>query len=102
MLVFLALANWKRDHEYARQLLQFGGKAFMYATMAQIVVGILFLVSLPRDLRMLFMGDNPLATTLLLIGVTGGIGSDLPDVRRAAQREYPRGCLLRAGHHRPW
>ena len=73
-LVFVALANWKRDQEYARQILQFGGKAFMYATMAQFVVGIVFLVSLPRDQRMLFMGDNPLATSLLLIGVTGGGG----------------------------
>jgi len=75
LLVFLALANWKRDPEYARLLLQFGGKAFLYATMAQLVVGIVFLVSLPRDLRMLFMGDSPLATILLLIGVTGGIGA---------------------------
>jgi hypothetical protein len=75
LLVFLALANWKRDREYARQLLQFGGKAFMYATMAQIIVGIVFLVSLPRDLRMLFMGDSPLATSLLLVGVIGGIGA---------------------------
>lgn len=75
LLVFMALANWKRDNAYARQLLQFGGKTFMYATMAQIVVGVVFLISLPRDMRMLFMGDNPLATTLLLIGVTGGIGA---------------------------
>jgi TRAP-type mannitol/chloroaromatic compound transport system permease small subunit len=75
VLVFVALANWKRDHEYARQVLQFGGKAFMYATMAQILVGLVFLVSLPRDLRMLFMGDNPLATALLLVGVTGGLGA---------------------------
>jgi hypothetical protein len=75
LLVFMALANWKRDAEYARQLMQFGGKAFMYATTAQILVGILFLVSLPRDMRMLYMGDNPLATTLLLVGVAGGIGA---------------------------
>lgn len=75
LLVFLARANWKRDHEYARQLLQFGGKTFMSATMAQFVVGIVFLVSLPRDLRLLFIGDNPLATILLLIGVCGGIGA---------------------------
>jgi hypothetical protein len=74
-LVFVALANWKRDGEYARQVLQFGGKAFMYATMAQIVVGVLFLISLPRDLRMLYMGDNPLATALLLVGIAGGIGA---------------------------
>jgi hypothetical protein len=75
LLVFLALAHWKRDKDYARQLLQFGGKAFMYATMAQFIVGIVFLVSLPRDLRMLFMGDNPIATILLLLGVAGGIGA---------------------------
>ena len=75
LLVFLAVANWKRDQDYARQLLQFGGKAFMHATMAQFVVGIAFLLSLPRDLRMLFMGDNPWATALLLIGVGGGIGA---------------------------
>ena len=74
-LVFVALANWKRDREYARQVLQFGGKAFMYATMAQFVVGLIFLVSLPRGLRMLFMGDSPLATTLLLVGITGGIAA---------------------------
>ena len=98
LLVFLALANWKRDHEYARQLLQFGGKAFMYATMAQFVVGIVFLVSLPRDLRMLFMGDNPLATILLLIGVTGGIGAIflMSDALRKENIRVSR--FLRAGH----
>lgn len=74
-LIFMALANWKRDREYARQLLNFGGKTFMYATMAQIMVGLIFLVSLPRDMRMLLMGDNPLATALLLAGFAGGIGA---------------------------
>ncbi len=74
-LVFVALANWKRDREYAQQALEFGGKAFMYATMAQIVVGLIFLISQPRDLRMVFMGDNPLATTLLLVGITGAIAA---------------------------
>ena len=74
-LVFMALANWKRDNQYAVQVLQFGGKAFMYATMAQFVVGVLFLVSLPRELRMLFMGDNLLATILLLTGLTGGVAA---------------------------
>jgi hypothetical protein len=75
LLVFMALANWKRDNAYARELLQFGGKGFMYATMAQLVVGVVFLVSLPRDFRMMFMGDNPVATGLLLVGVLGGIAS---------------------------
>jgi hypothetical protein len=75
LLVFMALANWKRDREYAGQLFQFGGKAFMYATMAQILVGIWFLISLPRDTRMLFMGDSVLATSLLMTGLAGGIAA---------------------------
>ena len=71
LLVFVSLANWKRDHEYARQVLQFGGRAFMYATMAQFLVGVWFLVSLPREMLMLFTGQNPVATLLLLLGVFG-------------------------------
>lgn len=75
LLVLIALVRWKRDTEYARHIFQFGGKAFMYATMAQFVVGIWFLASLPRDLRLLFLGDNALATALLAIGVAGAIGA---------------------------
>ncbi len=75
LLVFMAAANWKRDHAYARQLLHFGGRAFSYGTMAQLLVGIWFLASLPRPLRLLFMGDNPLATMLLAFGMVGGMGS---------------------------
>lgn len=75
LLVFMALAAWKRDNAYARQLLNFGGRAFLFSTMAQFVVGPLFLFTLPRDLRMMFMGDNPLATTLLLVGIAGGVAA---------------------------
>ena len=71
LLVFVSLANWKRDHEYARQVLQFGGKAFIYATMAQFLVGVWFLASLPREMLMLFTGENPVATALLLVAVFG-------------------------------
>jgi hypothetical protein len=68
----------------------------MYATMAQFVVGIIFLASLPRDQRMLFMGDNPLATILLLIGVIGGIGAIflMSDALR-------KGNILAAGFYVP-
>lgn len=72
-LVFIAIANWKRDLEYARPVFRFGGKTFLYATMAQFLVGPIFLMTLPRDLRMLFMGDSPLASALLLVGILGGI-----------------------------
>lgn len=77
LLVFLAFARWKEDKQYARYLFQFGGKAFMFATMAQFLVGIWFLANLPRELRTLFLGDDKLATLLLLTGIAGGIGSIL-------------------------
>ena len=72
LLVFIAFAKWKRDADYARHLFQFGGKAFMYDTMTQFIVGIWLLASLPRDLRTLFLGDNVAATVLLVIGVLEG------------------------------
>lgn len=92
LLVFLALARWKKDVEYARYLLHTGGKAFTYATMAQFLLGTWFLASLPRDLRTLFLGDNLLATILLALAVAAALGAILligdalrrDDVRRAA------------------
>ncbi len=74
-LVVLALARWKHDREYAQYLFQYGGKTFIYATMVQFVVGIWFLLSLPRELRMLFMGDNPIATVLFMVGVLGAVAA---------------------------
>lgn len=74
-LVLIAFARRKRDAEYARYVFQFGGQAFRYATMAQFAVGIWFLASLPRDQRMLFLGDNTLATSLLILGVVGGLAA---------------------------
>jgi hypothetical protein len=75
LLVYMALAGWRRDSQYARALFQLGGKAFMFATMAQFLVGIWFLASLPRDLQMMFLGGNGLATILFVIGVAGGMAA---------------------------
>jgi hypothetical protein len=75
LLILIAWNNWQRDAEYARSVFRFGGKAFMYATMAQLVLGFCFLVSLPRDMRMLFLGDNTVATLLLVVGIAGAIGA---------------------------
>ncbi len=75
LLVLLALARWKHDPEYAAYIFRFGGKTFEYATMAQFLIGLWFLISLPRDLRMLFMGDNPIATAMFGVGVLGSLAA---------------------------
>ncbi len=75
LLVLLAFARWNKDREYANYLFQYGGKAFMYATMAQFVIGSWFLFSIPRNLRMIFMGDSPLASALFLVGILGTVAA---------------------------
>jgi hypothetical protein len=74
--LFLTLLAWlkrKSDEEYARCVFQFGGRAFMFATMAQVVVGFWFLASLPREMVMLFLGGSARATLLLVLGMAGAI-----------------------------
>jgi drug/metabolite transporter (DMT)-like permease len=75
LLVLLALVRWDDDRDYASYLFQYGGKAFMYATMAQFIIGSWFLISIPRNFRMLFMGDNPLASALFIVGILGTVGA---------------------------
>jgi len=92
VLVILSLFRSRQDAGYGRALFQFGGKAFLYATMAQFLLGLWFLASLPRDIRNLFLGDSPLATALLVVGAAGGIAGILimssalhnGNIRRAA------------------
>jgi len=75
LLVLMAWARWKKDPDYARDVFHFGGKTFIYATMAQFAAGVLFLVALPRRMSHLFMGGSPLATILLGIGVGGAVAA---------------------------
>ncbi len=73
LLVLMAWSRWKKDREYARDVIHLGGKTFMYATMAEFLVGVWSLIALPRQTSHLFLGGNALATILLGIGVGGAI-----------------------------
>lgn len=74
-LVFLvmALRQWTTDEVYARYLLRQGSGAFLYATMAQFAIGTWFLVSLPREQRMMFMGDDRIATVCFASGIAAAL-----------------------------
>ncbi len=69
LLILSGLYRWKRDVENARFLIQYGGKWFMYSTMVQFLVGIWFLIALPKEKMMIFMGENLLATIAMLAGI---------------------------------
>ncbi|KPJ94824.1 MAG: hypothetical protein AMJ53_04330 [Gammaproteobacteria bacterium SG8_11] len=75
LIIATGLFRWKKEQEYARFLITRGGKWFMYATMVQFVVGIWFLISLPREMMLQFMGGNMFATISLLIGIAGGLAA---------------------------
>jgi hypothetical protein len=75
LLVLMAWGRWKQDRAYARDLFHFGGNAFIYATLAEFVLGPLFLISLPPRMTQMFLGGNVLSTTLLLVGVAGAVAA---------------------------
>jgi hypothetical protein len=75
LIAFKGLLRLKEEKDYARYLIRFGAKAFMYATMTQFLVGIWFLGVLPSAQRMLFMGNNYLDTGLLTLAIVGAIGT---------------------------
>lgn len=91
----MLLAYFKRESEadYRQYVFRFGGRAFEFATMAQFAVGFWFLLSLPRDQRMLFLGDNGLATMLLLAGIAGAVGAILVVARALRQDDYRSGAI---------
>ena len=93
LLMLIAWLQWNNDAEYRRYIFRFGGKAFEYATMAQVGVGFWFLVSLPRAQRTLFLGDNSAATLLLVIGIAGAVAAIMVVARALRQDEYRLGAL---------
>lgn len=48
---------------------------FGYATIVQVIVGLWFLLAIPRDFMLQFMGDNLPATIIFLLGFLSGIGA---------------------------
>lgn len=69
MIALGGLLVWKKNETLARMQIRFGGKWFMFVTMVQVVIGFIFLVTLPKEQMMLFMGQNLPATILLMAGI---------------------------------
>ncbi len=98
-LLLMLMAWLKRDADagYRRALFQYGGKAFEYASMAQFAVGFWFLASLPREFLPLFMGDNALATALLVTGMAAAAAAIVVVARALHGEDYRRTALSATG-----
>ncbi|MDQ7831140.1 MAG: hypothetical protein RDU30_05375 [Desulfovibrionaceae bacterium] len=71
--LFIALVNAKaaaRHEAAAKSKMALGLSWFNRATMVQIALGLWFLLALPTDVMLLFMGKSGLHTTVFLAGLT--------------------------------
>lgn len=65
----------ERDLQLAEHSLQYGMRVFLVSTAINIVIGVVFLMTLPKDKMMMFMGGDIGATVALLAGLllTAGV-----------------------------
>ncbi|HXK58927.1 MAG TPA: hypothetical protein PLP42_03445 [Acidobacteriota bacterium] len=75
LVIIMALANWKKDENYARLLLQHGAYWFIVPTMLQFAVGTWFLISLPEEKMFLYLGGDWRATVLFGISSLATLGA---------------------------
>lgn len=69
-------ARWSKrdpevDREEAERRFRRGLDWFFYVSLAQVPVGLLFLFTLPPDVRGLFLGGDALSTAALILAVSG-------------------------------
>ena len=69
----LARYGTSGSEEERQRRLNLGMQWFTYATLAQIVIGIWFLISLKREVMLQFMGGETLYTMVLLLGIAGAM-----------------------------
>lgn len=88
-VVIYGLGKIKVNESYGKWAVKYGAMWFTIATIIQMAVGIWFLLTLPREVMMLFMGQNMLATILLGLGILLQIISMMLLIL-AAKSEKPR------------
>ncbi|BCA79708.1 hypothetical protein [Desulfuromonas sp. AOP6] len=58
-----------RDREMADAVVRLGMNAFTWLTMVQILLGLWFLMALPKKVMLIFMGGDTVATLIFLLGL---------------------------------
>lgn len=74
-LALLTRAYSKSDPDWAEEASRYGGKWFAYATLANLLVGMWFLFSIPKAIRMNFLGESTGDTAILWVGVLCALGA---------------------------
>lgn len=74
-LGWLARRFERDDPDWAREAIVYGGKWFVNATLINMIVGMWFLFSIPREIRMNFLGESMPDTGILWLGVLIALGA---------------------------
>ncbi len=72
----------KEDPELADKAKNTGMRIFAVLTMVNILLGVWFLIALPKSTMMLFMGQNMVATVLFMVSLVLTIGVIMTAVKR--------------------
>jgi hypothetical protein len=68
--LWIMLLGWRRkkaDTEWSGWAVTYGAKMFMHATLLNVLIGLWFLMALPKAQMMIYMGKNMTATILLTV-----------------------------------
>ena len=74
-LAFVQNRNAKKGIEGAEKKKRAGLKIFAWATCVQVLIGLWFLIALPKEIMMSFMGGNLIHTIILALGVLLALGA---------------------------
>ena len=83
--LFIALTarfNALKGKEERRAQTDTGMRWFCYATLAQMIIGLWFFMSLPSDIMTLFMGGNGFYSIVFLVGISGAVLSVILGFKR--------------------
>ncbi len=69
LVLIYGLVKLKSDESFGRWAVRYGGLWFVIGTVVQYATGIWFLLALKKDLMMIFMGGNGVATAVFGISV---------------------------------
>ncbi|MBD3169199.1 MAG: hypothetical protein GF307_06925 [candidate division Zixibacteria bacterium] len=94
-IVFLG-AFEKRDSDFRKKAISYGAKMFLIFTFAQYLLGTLWLITMPLDKALLFMGRHIPGTILFAIGLILPLGIIMM-LGRAGRRDNPRGLVIGSG-----
>jgi hypothetical protein len=72
-LFFAIVYNYMKDVSYKEKKITNGLKVFAIATAFQIIIGFWYLLAIPQDFMLQFMGQNLIATVVLMFGILTGI-----------------------------